>query len=411
MRAALRNIILNKQVKPVFELALKTSGVPEKAVSGTPTLTRSYTATVMGYLEAANSGATQTLLTIPAGIARFAGARFIASNNTWSNTFADGTIIPEATLKGGSFENSRINLLLGSEEFDNARWIKNTGTITVNQTTSPSGTLTADLYTLSGDPFRIVLDYAGTNATYTESIYVKAVSGTFNVTLRLKNRASDIIVGTNTVSVNSDSWTRVSSTGTTDGGNSGVRFDLLVGNNNVYIWGAQLEEGAFASSYIPTTTAAVTRAADILSYPTAGNLNAAAGAIYLEFTPEHAPSGTIFLFGSYVDSDNYTAILHNATSLIARKRIAGTNYDATIANAFVSGTAYKIAVTWGSSGLNIAVAGVLGTANSNSTAAQLGTTIQIGADGNSLQHCFGELKNIKFYTKQLKASKLITLTL
>ncbi|HEX5074251.1 MAG TPA: hypothetical protein VFW03_13635, partial [Gemmatimonadaceae bacterium] len=51
------------------------------------------------------------------------------------------------------------------------------------------------------------------------------------------------------------------------------------GASGLYYWGAQLEAASFASTYIPTTTASVTRNADVLTYATTGWLNASAGTL------------------------------------------------------------------------------------------------------------------------------------
>ena len=53
----------------------------------------------------------------------------------------------------------------------------------------------------------------------------------------------------------------------------------------IYAWGAQVESIGYVTSYIPTTTAAVTRAADALSYPIASvtGFNATQGSLELEY--------------------------------------------------------------------------------------------------------------------------------
>jgi hypothetical protein len=190
----------------------------------------------------------------------------------------------------------------------------------------------------------------------------------------------------------------------------GAESTTPAGTETVYVRRAQLEAGSFASSYIPTTTAAVTRNVCVESNTTTGNIDANKGSIYLEFIPQHVPSGTIYIFGSYVDASNYTAILHDATNLIFRKCISGTNYDATIANTFVIGTKYKVTAMWGQSGSNIALSGVLGTANSNSAPLKLGTTYQIGANGNGAGQPFATIRNVKIWKKALKDSELVRLT-
>lgn len=57
--------------------------------------------------------------------------------------------------------------------------------------------------------------------------------------------------------------------------------DGLKGN---LIWGAQLEEGPYPTSYIPTTSTAVTRVKDVISTPLKVSANSNSGTIYLNYT-------------------------------------------------------------------------------------------------------------------------------
>lgn len=71
-------------------------------------------------------------------------------------------------------------------------------------------------------------------------------------------------------------WTRLSVSATSS--NTWRFFDI--GDppaGTYYIWGYQLEQGAFPTSYIPTTTTAVTRAADTLSVPAGAWFSGSAG--------------------------------------------------------------------------------------------------------------------------------------
>ena len=221
------------------------------------------------------------------------------------------------------------------------------------------------------------------------------------------------MTGTGSVAVAGNTATITGAGTATDG--SPVTFVVTVGGTVDYtVTGsptkAQSENGAYQSPYILTAGAAVARNADVDQYPTTAGPIAAAGSIALDFTPYHAPSGTIALWGTYVGASNYTAILHDATNLIFRKRIAGSNYDATIANAFSSGTTYKIAATWGVAGTAIYLDGVAGTPHANTTAAQIAATMQVGADGNSLQQPGAGTTNLRIWQRQLSSPEGVAVT-
>jgi hypothetical protein len=205
---------------------------------------------------------------------------------------------------GALVEGARTNLALRSEEFGTT-WIRERTNLTLNNATAPNGTQTADelivdTNTNSHAITQTVSVVSGTS--YTLSVFAKKSTQDFiqlthgggafsalpfanfdlnngvvgatggSAVARIENYGNGwyrcIMTATATATATSSTFFNIVTNA------SATRFQSYTGNgtDSIFIWGAQLEAGSFASSYMKTEGATFTRSADVITKTGASDL-------------------------------------------------------------------------------------------------------------------------------------------
>jgi hypothetical protein len=265
-----------------------------------------------------------------------------------------------ASKYGILVEPAATNVMLNSENWSAATWTSDNVAVSANDTVAPDGSTTADKITDNGNTglHRIYQPVACTSGTtYTYSLYIKNGSiGSRYAYISVNNAFTnepgiivDVTNGTflsyaaagtpNSYSIISvgNGWYRISFTATasstTDGyfivGLAEGATDLSYTGNveNYYIWGAQLETGSIATSYIPTLGSTVTRARDNISALTSSiPYSTTKGTVYVDAKVKSSTTSVLCDFNDGADNDEWSVYVSSGTTWNAYSANNGTQY-------------------------------------------------------------------------------------
>ena len=351
-------------------------------------------------------------------------------------------------------EPQRTNLLLRSEELDNVIWSKTNATVTANSTTSPSGILNADKLvenTVNAQHY-INQSFLNSNSLFTYSIYAKKGERDFlfinafatipnNFTylpsayFNLNNGTVGTVSNCNAFIQNvGNGWYRciIQCTSVFPQTSLNISFYNYIANtisnttylgdgtSGIFLWGAQVEAGSYATSYIPTVASTVTRNADVISKTGISSLIG-------------QTEGTIFFDGVVNNMQNIGTNILNTNkspttiSSFSLQKVKATNFirfdyflangtsasiTITSTNAFANGVRTKVAVRYKSGDFAMYINGIL-EATSTSTYTNNGTKSELFLNDSVTYYSYQEIvsfNQVALYTNTLTNAQLQSLS-
>ena len=350
-------------------------------------------------------------------------------------------------------EPQRSNFVIYSEEFSQGYWEKATSDstpiplVTANYAISPDGTQNADRVQLTlptDNQFAVVRrSWINPNtpvgSTIYQSIYLKATDISqigkkvdvyiFDTTNSSYRRIFNHVLTNNWERIESDNLISFGSTSTSveyvfgkaranaSGQSSTTGTTQSEAASDFLVWGAQLEEGSYATSYIPTSGAAVTRVADVCN--NGGNnqvINSTEGVLYFEGSVLDISTTNSWISVSEDANINNNQInlrfVADSNLIQAVSRANGLGQDVVLQYTLSDKTTInKIAIKYKLNDWALWVNGIEVDTKTSSVAFTSNSLDVLDFDrGNNSNYFYGNVKDIKLYNTALTDQELIALT-
>ena len=346
----------------------------------------------------------------------------------------------DRNLKGLLIEPTAQNLLTYSEDF--SQWAPTNVTVATDTTVSPNGSTLA--YSITGvggaSPKRIGKGHTTPSTTHTFSVFAKAGTNNFiqllnsgdgdafcNFDLSSGSVGSEGAKTTGVITNYGNGWYRcearfasiVASTNSyiyLANNSSATYGSAALTTGSAYLWGAQVEAGPIATSYMPTTGSPFTRGKDEASMTNvSGLIGQKEGTLYLEVDWK-AASGTIQVLLEADDGTGSNRILIYNTSGDALFMYARAGGATPATNQGVSSSAYsgiqKIAYAYKTDDFELYVNGSSVSSNTSGSLAALATLtdIDLGQDYAANVQANMHIRAVQIIPRRLSDAQLIELT-
>ena len=319
-------------------------------------------------------------------------------------------------------EVSAVNQIRYSEDFSNALWVTAGVTRTSSTGTNPRGE-SATIYAIQGATAIGGLEAAMASGASGNGVGVscwvrkKSGGGTTNVQIGFGDSSS---VTTTTVSVGAD-WQRITytSTGYTSANRFYIDAEGIAADDTIEVWGAQIEKTGTGqvgrvTSYIPTTSASVTRARDnYLNGGDASLIGAQEGVLYIEAAALADSNTSRAIALSAANSPaNRVVIFYSSTSNTIQGRVQASTSTTIAINGTVSNPAAfnKIAFKYKSGDLALWINGTEVVTSSTAFTFNAALSELAFDQGNGSIHMEGLVKSVVVFKEALSDAELTALT-
>lgn len=340
-------------------------------------------------------------------------------------------------------EPERRNFLLYSEDFSNAYWSKSTSdstpapVVTSNYAISPDGTQNAERVQLTlptNNEFAVVRrsgvnPNATVGSTIYQSIYLKATD------ISQVGKKVDVYIYDTTNSsyrrifnhVLTNDWERIESNNLISFGSTSTSVEYVFGKaranatgqdgtkgtitseaaTDFLVWGAQLEAGSYATSYIPTEGSTVTRVAETCNGAgNASTFNDSEGVLFAEISALSNDGTFRFISLSDGSSSNRISLFFSTSNTLN----AGGNGITSIGGVSGIENNNKVAFKYKSGDYALWVNGIE-VATSTATTGNHANLNRLNFDfGQGSDDFYGNVKDLRVYNTALTDSELQQLT-
>ncbi|MEY3782032.1 MAG: hypothetical protein RIS97_210 [Pseudomonadota bacterium] len=351
--------------------------------------------------------------------------------------------------KGLLIEEPRTNLALYSDQINNVVWIKAGGTVTTDATTAPDGTVSAELLVedTSTGGHSVTQSIAGLpdSTVYTVSAYVKPNSRSwiavsfadkanvnnrvwYNITTGTQGTTNGTVTAFSAVAAG-NGWYRISVSASTGTGVSvpALRFSLGSADNTAsytgngtsgaFIWGTQVELGAFSTSYIPTTSLSVARTADnasITGSAFSSWFNATSGTMFAQFqynSLNSATPGRIFTITDGTTNNYLNLYQESTTSFAGSIQVAGVSQALLPAITPPNTSINKIALSYVANSFAAAGNGGTVVTDTSGTIPTVDRAVIGAREDGSAAYLNGHILQLAYYPRVLTPAALQSITI